>query len=96
MFTLRENRKDSLGLAAPGRHRTTFLPQDVQKKHACGTGRQSVCVWGGHSQQGEPQLGKGVVDIADGGDGGDGQGAGRQGQVGGAREVSTGGRKKKT
>lgn len=43
-----------------------------------------------HSQQGEPQLGEGVVDIADGGDGGGGQGAGRQGQVDGAREVSVG------
>lgn len=31
---------------------------------------------GGHVyQQGEPQLGEGVVDIADGGDGGGGQGA---------------------
>lgn len=50
----------------------------------------------GHSQQGAPQLGEDVVDIADGGDGGGGQGAGRQGQVGGAREVSMGwGRKKK-
>lgn len=44
----------------------------------------------GHSQQGEPQLGEGVVDIADGGDAGGEQDAGRQGQVDGAREVRVG------
>lgn len=44
----------------------------------------------GHSQQGEPQLGEGVVDIADGGDAGGGQDAGRQEQVGGARKVRVG------
>lgn len=60
-----------------------------------GTGRQKACEGNrqaecglGHSQQGEPQRGEGVVDIADGGDGGGEQGAGRQGQAGGAREVS--------
>lgn len=56
-----------------------------------GTDRQSGM---GHSQQGEPQLGEGVVDIADGGDAGDGQDAGRQGQVGSARKVRVGERRK--
>ena len=64
----------------PHRH-----PQKEYRKHAWD--RQTE---GGvqHSQQGEPQLGEGVVDIADGGDGDGGQGAGRQGHVGEAREVS--------
>lgn len=51
--------------------------------------RQAECRMG-HSQQGEPQLGEGVVDIADGGDAGGEQDAGRQGQVDGAREVRVG------
>lgn len=77
--------KGWLGLVAPGRHRT--LPAQECRKHAWD--RQAECGMG-HSQQGEPQLGEGVVGIADGGDGGDGQGAGRRGQAGGAREVSMG------
>lgn len=79
VFTLRESQKDSLGLVAPGRHRTTCLPRGVQE--ACMWDRQTEG-GPGHSQQGEPQLGEGVVDIADGGGGGGVQGAGRQGQAG--------------
>ena len=64
---------------------TTALPSGVQK--ACEGDRQAECGLG-HSQQGVPQPGEGVVDIADGGDGGGEQGAGRQGQIGEARAVS--------
>ena len=72
-------------MVAPGRHRT--LPAQECRKHAWD--RQAECGMG-HSQQGEPQLGEGVVDIADGGDAGGGQDAGRQEQVGGARKVRGG------
>lgn len=72
-------------MVASGRHRA--LPAQECRKHAWDREAEYGT---GHSQQGEPQLREGVVDIADGGDGGDGQGAGRQGQVGEAREVSVG------
>lgn len=49
-----------------------------------------------HSQLGEPQPGECVADISDDGDAGGEQGAGRQGQAGGARKVSVGlGRKER-
>lgn len=71
-------------MVAPGRHRT-LPPRNAESMR--GTDRQCGM---GHSQQGEPQLGEGVVDIADGGDAGDEQDAGRQGQVGRARKVRVG------
>lgn len=76
-------------MVAPNRHRT--LPTRECRKHAWD--RQAEYRMG-HSQQGEPQLREGVVDIADGGDEGGGQGAGRQGQAGKARDVSVRWRRK--
>lgn len=51
-----------------------YPPPSKGVQKAC-VGQTEGRVW--HSQQGEPQPGEGVVDIADGGDGDGGQGAGR-------------------
>lgn len=55
-------------------HQSSPVTPRECRKHA--GDRQAECGTG-HSQRGEPQVGEGVVDIADGGDEAGGQGAGR-------------------